>query len=396
MENGQTVVGFIPVRGGSKSIPRKNILPIGGKPLIYWTLEAAESCGAIDRVVVSTDDDEIASVVARFGSDKVKTVQRSPETATDEASTESAMLEFAGRTAFDHLVLIQATSPLLREADLGGGIEEYFRTGADSLVSVSRQKRFLWEHSPDGFAQPLNYDLGRRPRRQEFSGQLVENGAFYICSRGGLRETGSRLHGRIAAYEMAEEAVWELDEPEDYVVLDALLRRRAGPEHPRVPRKVPYPRQLKVFFVDVDGVLTDGGMYYSDEGDELKKFNTRDGKGIELLRAAGIRVGIMTGESTRIVENRARKLQCDYLYPGCADKLSVLNEFLAREGLCYEDIGYIGDDINDLEVLRRVGFSAAPADAMAVVKGAVDYVCEKRGGEGCVREVAELVLESTG
>lgn len=153
-------------------------------------------------------------------------------------------------------------------------------------------------------------------------------------------------------------------------------------------------RRIRVFATDVDGVLTDAGMYYSESGDEWKKFNTRDGMGIKLLQKAGFVTAIITQERTKLVARRAEKLAIPELHQGVMDKLSVLREMVARHGLSLDQVAYIGDDVNDLEALQAVGFSASPADGMPVIHAAVDYVCKKRGGEGCVRELAELLLQA--
>lgn len=149
---------------------------------------------------------------------------------------------------------------------------------------------------------------------------------------------------------------------------------------------------VRLFATDVDGVLTDGGMYYSESGDELKKFNTRDGMGIKLLQRAGLITALITMEETKLVMRRAEKLAIPEVHQGARDKLAVLRALAARHGLTLEEMAYIGDDVNDLEALKSVGFSAAPADAMPSVLEVVDYVCRKSGGEGAVREVADLIL----
>lgn len=169
-------------------------------------------------------------------------------------------------------------------------------------------------------------------------------------------------------------------------------------------RKTPRPRnvsrkllsQIRLFATDVDGVLTDAGMYYAESGDEWKKFNTRDGMGIKLLQRAGIITAIVTQERTKLVARRAEKLAIPELHQGVMDKLSCLREMAARHRLTLSEVAYIGDDINDLEALRAVGFSASPADGLSHVAAVVDYVCQKKGGEGAVREIVEMILEAQG
>ncbi|GAB2784055.1 hypothetical protein GCM10027275_30200 [Rhabdobacter roseus] len=152
---------------------------------------------------------------------------------------------------------------------------------------------------------------------------------------------------------------------------------------------------IKLFLTDVDGVLTDGGMYYTESGDEFKKFNTRDGMAFELLRQAGIKTGMITSENTQIVARRAAKLKADYLYQSQRDggKLAAAEAICAQEGLTLREVAYIGDDLNCLGLLQRVGLAACPADAVEAVKQVPGiFILDKKGGEGCVRELVERIL----
>jgi YrbI family 3-deoxy-D-manno-octulosonate 8-phosphate phosphatase len=153
-------------------------------------------------------------------------------------------------------------------------------------------------------------------------------------------------------------------------------------------------REIRLFATDVDGVLTDAGMYYSESGDEWKKFNTRDGMGIKLLQKAGLITAIVTQERTRLVARRAEKLAIPELHQGVMDKLSVIRDMVMRHGISLRQVAYIGDDVNDIEALKAVGFSAAPADSLPQVLDIVDYVCRQKGGEGAVRELVEMILQS--
>jgi len=383
---------FIPVRAGSKSIPSKNIKEMAGRPLVHWAIKAADECPRIGRIVVSTDSPEIEKVAASFGSPKVEIHHRSAESATDTASTEQVMLEYAREHAdFDVLVLIQATSPLVTADDLDRGID-LFETGAyESVLSVARQKRFLWQAEGD-VAVPVNYDFRMRPRRQEFGGFLVENGAFYLTSRAALLESGCRLCGRIGLVEMDEASYHEIDEPADWAVVEDLLARRTGSQ-PSASGS-PDLSKIKALFTDCDGVMTDGGMYYSESGDELKKFQTRDGVGMALLQRAGIVVGIITNEPVELVKRRAAKLKLDEVHIGVTDKLALIDELCEKYSLSRHEIAYIGDDVLDLPVIVAVGFGCSVADGMPEVRAAAAYVTRAGGGQGAVREVAELILAS--
>jgi N-acylneuraminate cytidylyltransferase len=380
-------VAFIPARGGSKSVPLKNIRFFCGRPLLYWALKAAQDCPSIGRAYVATDSQQIKETVMGFRFSKVEVVARSAETATDEASTESALLEFAAGHEFENLVLVQATSPLLEAGDLEGGIRQFQKQQADSLLSVVRQKRFTWK-AERGWGQPVNYQPAQRPRRQDWDGYWVENGAFYITRRRRLLDSRCRLSGKISCYVMPEDTYGELDEPGDWEILEQLKRRRL---RRHAFGSVDF-RQLNLLICDVDGVLTDARLYYID-GQECRKFSVRDGMGLTRLRRQGIQVMFLTAEQTPGIEQRARKLGIEFLCMGEKDKKAFLESFYSSHPeFSPVRTAYIGDDVNDLAALRMAGFSAAPQDAEAEVKAAASYVCEAPGGRGCVREVCDLIL----
>ena len=146
--------------------------------------------------------------------------------------------------------------------------------------------------------------------------------------------------------------------------------------------------------MDVDGVLTDAGMYYAENGDELKKFNTRDGQGIALARELGIRTVILTGESTKLVTRRSEKLRIDHLRQGVRDKRAALMEILETEDIPPGQACYVGDDLNDLGVLEMVGLAIVVNDAMRRPRTLAHYVTAARGGEGAIREVCEMILDA--
>jgi 3-deoxy-D-manno-octulosonate 8-phosphate phosphatase (KDO 8-P phosphatase) len=152
-------------------------------------------------------------------------------------------------------------------------------------------------------------------------------------------------------------------------------------------------KKIKILVSDVDGVLTDGGAYYSDEGIELKKFNIRDGMGFVLLQKAGFRVAIVTTEKTKIVERRSERLKVNDLYQGVVNKVAAVEELMKKYSLTWQEVAFIGDDINDIPVLKKVGFAATPSNGMPINKKLADYVCQCEGGHGAVREVCDLLLE---
>jgi YrbI family 3-deoxy-D-manno-octulosonate 8-phosphate phosphatase len=152
--------------------------------------------------------------------------------------------------------------------------------------------------------------------------------------------------------------------------------------------------RVRLLCVDVDGVLTDAGMYYGPDGEVLKRFNTRDGMGLERVRQAGVAVAIISGEDSAIVHARAAKLKIDDVFCGASDKRVAIAELCLRHGLRLEQVAFIGDDLNDLGALACVGFPCAVADAAPEVKAAAAYVTQRRGGDGAVREVCELLIQA--
>jgi N-acylneuraminate cytidylyltransferase len=187
---------------------------------------------------------------------------------------------------------------------------------------------------------------------------------------------------------MAAESAVEIDEPEDWTLVErALLDRSTQPLHETLAK-------IKLLVVDVDGTLTDAGMYWSAEGDQLKKFNTRDAKGLELVRRAGVQVAIITSENSPIVSARASKLGIKHCFIGVESKQQCLAALACQLRIDLDEVAYIGDDVNDLDCLKVAGFSACPSDAFEAVAATVRYVSKYAGGMGAVREICEMICAS--
>ncbi len=155
-------------------------------------------------------------------------------------------------------------------------------------------------------------------------------------------------------------------------------------------------KKIKLLLLDVDGVLTDGRIIYDNQGGELKAFDVKDGHGLKLVQRAGIQVGIITGRQSQVVSKRASELGIEILYQKALTKLGPYEEILATLGLKDEQVAYVGDDVVDLPILRRVGFSATVADAVPDLLPLVDYVASRPGGRGAVREICDLLLKQAG
>ena len=379
-------IAFIYVSGGSRSISLKNIKLFCGKPLIFWSIDSLNSAKEIDEIIVATDSDEIKKVVNSFGYKKVSIFHRSNQNAIDTALTEDVMLEYLEQSALDKediFILVQANYPLTESKHFTEALSIYQTKEYDSLLTCVRNYRFYWKE--DG--SPINYDYNNRPEIQSFNGCLMENGAFYINRVKNIKKHKNRLSGTIGIYEMPEYTGFEIDKPENLIILENLMRKNV------LSKKVK--SKVKLFLCDVDGVMTDAGMYYSENGDEMKKFNAHDGMAMQLLRSAGIKTGIITSENSKVVVNRAKKIGVDYLYQGkkAEGKLAAALEICEKEKISLEEIVYIGDDINCFELLSNVGYAYCPADAVETVKNIQGItILQTNGGNGAIRELADMLL----
>lgn len=375
-------VAFMPLRANSRTIANKNLRSIAGKPLYTWSLSQAIASQCFAEIYVATDSQSIRENVGQEFPKMVTVLDRSPENCTDTASTESAMLEFQEIIPFDVICLIQATSPLTMARDFHAAKQKFINENLDSLVTTVNSKRFFWNNA----GEPVNYDPNNRPRHQDFDGWQMENGAFYMTRSRILKNYGCRLGGRIGIYEMAAETAVEIDEETDWVIVERLLQKRKETLMPA--RTAP----IELLVIDVDGTLTDGGMYYSADGEMFKKFNTRDGHGLQRLRENGIKVCVISAETSPVVDARMKKLGIDEYYHGVKDKLPLLNELIGRWNISLENVAYVGDDLGDLECIKHAGASFCPADAATEIIKKADYICKNEGGSGAVREVCDMIL----
>ena len=220
------VISFVPLRGNSKSIPYKNIKLFSNKPLCYWGLKALEEASMVDKIYVATDSIQITNIVKDFNFSKLQIYKREEQNAQDSSSTEDVLIEFINKYLYknfdlnDTFLLLQVTSPLVTSFDINKGIESFIKNNYDSMLSVVVNKRFLWEKS--NHSQAINYDYTNRPRRQDFAGSFMENGAFYISYIKNILQYNNRLSGRIGFYKMPYYTGLELDESTDWIVLEAI------------------------------------------------------------------------------------------------------------------------------------------------------------------------------
>ena len=383
-------LAIIPARGGSKGLPRKNVLPLAGKPLIAHTIKAAIAAQLVDRIVVSTDDVEIAAVARTHGAE---VVMRPATLAGDLSRSEEALLhvldelEAADGYRPDVLAFLQCTSPLTTPDDIDGTLAKISQ-GADSALAVAPFHYFLWRQGTQS-AEGINHDKTKRLMRQEREPEFLETGSVYAMSADGFRRHGFRFFGRIAMYEIPVEHWLEIDEPADFRIAQDRMARLDG----SADRWDPLPQTVCGLVFDFDGIMTDDRVFVSSEGVESVACSRSDGMGVELLRKAGLPMAILSKERNTVVAARAGKLGLPCKH-GVEEKLPQLQSWLEENHIDASQALYMGNDVNDIACMRHVGCAIAPADAHPQTRAVADIVLASGGGRGAVRELADHLLAS--
>lgn len=383
------VLAVIPARGGSVGLSRKNILHIAGKPLIAWTIEAALKSENIGRLVVSTDDMEIAQVSRQSGAD---VIARPEEISGHTASSEDALLHtlayLAKNEGFrpDVLVLLQCTSPLTLTEDIDGTISLVLKKGADSALAVAPFHYFLWERASDGHVKGVNHDMHIRLPRQQRENQFIETGAVYAMRVEGFLQAKHRFFGKTAVHVTPIERCLEIDDSTDARLAEALLLDRLTGEK-RVSLSIP-PQGL---VLDFDGVFTDNRVLVMDGGREAVFCDRGDGMGLDSLKDRGLPIFVLSKENNGVVASRCKKLGLEFAQ-GADYKLSTLQSWAKSRSIDLKNLIYLGNDSNDVDCLKAVGCGVVVADAHPSAKAVASIVLEKSGGRGAIREITDLII----
>ncbi|XP_039997437.1 N-acylneuraminate cytidylyltransferase A [Xiphias gladius] len=383
------VAALILARGGSKGIPLKNIKMLAGVPLIGWVLRSAADSNMFDSVWVSTDHDEIEKVAKSWGA---KVHRRSPEVSRDSSTSLETIQEFVRlNPEVDVICNIQATSPCLHPHHVKEALEMITLQGFDSVFSVVRRHQFRWQEVKQGsgeMTKPLNLDPANRPRRQDWDGELCENGSFYFTTKDLIVNEGLLQGGKVGYYEMLPEYSVDIDVDIDWPVAEQRVLRygyfgRATPE------------VVRLMFCNVSGCLTEGRIFLSASEEEMVSVNTRDTMGVRMLQREEVEVVLLTSSEdpvTRsLVDKLAKRTGCRVIQVG-AEPLNDLKPVVEQMKLEWKDVAYMGNDKPDVNCLNLAGLSAVPGDAPVVAINAAKYTCHRVGGMGAVREFAEHIL----
>lgn len=381
-------LAIIPARGGSKGIPRKNVLLLAGKPLLAHTIEQARASSTINRVVVSTDDPEIATIAQQYGAE---VVWRPPEISGDMASSEAALSHTLAHLHENEsyepelIVFLQCTSPLTLAEDIDGTVQALLTQDADTALAVTPFHYFLWREDEHGDTVGINHDKRERLLRQQREPQYRETGAVYVMRTAGFLAAKHRFFGKTAHYVIPPERCLEIDEPVDFSVAEMLIRHQ---QKERIAQHLPTPMHALV--LDFDGVFTDNRVLVFQDGREAVICHRGDGWGLAQLKQLGIPILVISTEQNPVVQARCDKLGISYLQ-GVDDKLTALQQWALNHAFDLAHVIYLGNDVNDLSCLEAVGCAIVVRDAHPAVHAAACIILEADGGQGAIRELADLL-----
>ncbi|KAA0935433.1 N-acylneuraminate cytidylyltransferase [Streptomyces apricus] len=409
------VLAVIPARGGSKGVPAKNLLPVGGVPLVARAVRECRAARLVTDVVVSTDDQAIAAAAREAGAEVVlRPAAIAGDTATSEAAVLHAMAahEALHGSTVDAVLLVQCTSPFIVREDIDGVAGAVVENGADTALTVAPFHGFIWRDADDDPAAVdteatrtvggdtvvadatatdggygVNHDKSFRPRRQDRPQDLLETGAAYCMDAAGLREHKHRFFGRTELVRTDPARVLEIDDPHDL----ARARALAPLFDANRPGTLPTADDIDAVVLDFDGTQTDDRVLIDSDGKEFVSVHRGDGLGIAALRRSGLKMLILSTEQNPVVAARARKLQIPVLH-GIDRKDLALKQWCEEQGIAPERVLYVGNDVNDLPCFALVGWPVAVASAHDVVRGAARAVTTVPGGDGAVREIASWIL----
>ncbi|MFG2128057.1 cytidylyltransferase domain-containing protein [Streptomyces sp. NPDC048751] len=397
------VLAVIPARGGSKGVPAKNLIPVGGIPLVSRAVRECRASRLVTDVVVSTDDQAIASAARQAGAEVVlRPAAIAGDTATSEAAVLHAMdaHEALHGAAVDVVLLVQCTSPFIVREDIDGVAGAIVENGADTAVTVAPFHGFIWRDEDEaGIADTgagsrettggygVNHDKSFRPRRQDRPQDLLETGAAYAMNAAGFRKHQHRFFGHTELVRTDPARVLEIDDPHDLARARALAPLFDADR----PGALPTADDIDAVVLDFDGTQTDDRVLVDSDGREFVSVHRGDGLGIAALRRSGLKMLILSTEQNPVVAARARKLKLPVLH-GIDRKDLALKQWCEEQGIAPERVLYVGNDVNDLPCFALVGWPVAVASAHDVVRGAARAVTTVPGGDGAIREIASWIL----
>lgn len=396
------VLAIIPARGGSKSIPKKNIRLLGGHPLIAYSIAAALQAESVGRVMVSTDDDEIADIARHYGAEVpfMRPAALAEDHVQDLPVFEHALQWLAEQEGFqpDVVVQVRPTSPLRPPTCIDDAVRLLVEDeDADSVRGVvpSGQNPYkMWRingHHMDPllageFAEPYNMP------RQALPSTYWQTGHIDAIRTKTITELGSLTGRKIAPLVIPEGYAVDIDTLEQWEIAEWVLTHRALPfVRPVEPARSLADVRMVVF--DFDGVMTDNRVYVLEDGREAVVCSRGDGMGLVLLREQGTSVFVISKERNPVVTARCNKLKIP-CYQGVDEKATLFQRLVAEQGLSMDEVIFVGNDVNDVACMQLARWGVAVADAHPAALAVADLILEKPGGHGAVRELCDEILEA--
>ncbi len=402
------ILAIIPARGGSKGIPRKNIRGFAGYPLVAWSIAAGKQSKMVTRVIVSTDDQEIAAAANQFGAETpfLRPAELAQDKTTDLPVFEHALKWLENKESYkpDVVVQLRPTSPIRPVDCVDNAIKILLdHNDADCVRGVvpagqnpHKMWRISYENEPmapllqvDGIKEPYNAPRQILPPIYWQTGHIDAIRTSTILQKNSM--TGERVYPLI----IDPRFTVDIDNLSDWAKYEAVVYSGALDMISPGRKHRPMPETIKMIITDFDGVITDGRVWTDENGKETVAASRSDSMRIRQLRERGIEVMILSSEVNSVVKVRAEKMGVDAIHGlGLHEKGEALKKFLAEKNLDPAQIIYIGNDFNDLPCFEIAGWSVAVADAYPDVIRAADYVLSRPGGYGAVRELCDLVLKN--
>ena len=400
------VLALIPARGGSKGIPRKNIRSFAGYPLIAWSIAAAKQAACVTRIIVSTDDEEIAAVAREYGAETpfLRPAEFAQDQTTDLPVFEHALqwLEANENYRPESVIQLRPTSPIRPRDCVDSAInillEHIDADCVRGVVPAGQNPHKMWRFAGEG--QPMKpllevegIDEPYNAPRQILPPVYWQTGHIDAIRVSTIREKHSLTGDVIYPLMLDPRYTVDIDTLSDWAKYEALANSGLEMVTPGKLKR-PMPEKIDLIISDFDGVITDNRVWVNEDGTEYVAAYRSDSIGVQYLRASGIDVMIISSESNRVVEARARKMGVQVIHGvGIHDKGRVMRDVLEQKNIRAENVIYIGNDLNDLPCFEVAGWSVAVADAYPEVVRAADFVTSKAGGHGALREVCDLILK---
>jgi YrbI family 3-deoxy-D-manno-octulosonate 8-phosphate phosphatase len=370
------VVCLIPIKLNNVRLPNKNIKLLNDNPLCSYLFNTIIDINLIDEIYCYCSDEKIKNYLP----EKINFLLRDKQLDKDSTSMTEILHYFVNKIDADIYVLTHVTSPFLHKESINICINNVLSNVYDSAFTGTYVKDFLWDNK-----KPLNYNLNNIPRTQDIKNVIKETSGLYVFRKDVFTNNKQRIGFNPYIHIINDRESLDIDTILDFKLAEFILK-----DEKKMSKK-----NIKLVVFDFDGVFTNGKIYFNNNSKNVMKcYNGKDSFGLNLLNKKNIKSGIITADTVDILDNlyHIKDRITKYSY-GNSDKLSILNSWLLELDIKLENVAYIGDDLNDIPVINKVGFSACPSDAIENVKLVCDYICINKGGAGCVREFIDKILQ---